>query len=217
MPVALVESAAGRPGELHVCRILPVGEVRIAVAELLRSGRTRSRSRKLDGRLNRVAVVGEARGDVLGGGGAPLPRSRARSASQASSELRCPIATSTSWSCTRRGWCAWTFPVATVRTPSDSARSRRAALRRASPRRVRALELDEEALRGRRRRARRAVASDLGRQGRRVHSPRGRRGRRALVERAQRSSRGFSRSARMRGREQAAEVRVAARRLARAA
>ena len=60
-----------------------------------------------------------------------LPR---RSGSQPSSEVRLRIATSASWRRVRRGWCAWTSPVATVGTPSVAASSSSAAFRRASPR-----------------------------------------------------------------------------------
>ena len=60
-----------------------------------------------------------------------LPR---RSGSEPSSDVHSRIATSTSCSCARRAWCACTSPVATVCTPSVSARSRSAAFRRTSPR-----------------------------------------------------------------------------------
>ena len=72
-----------------------------------------------------------------------LPR---RSGSQPSSEVRQRIATSTSWSAVRRGWCACASPVAPVWTPSASARSRSAALPARVAALVRALELDEEPL-----------------------------------------------------------------------
>ena len=60
-----------------------------------------------------------------------LPR---RSCSQPSSEVRQRIATSVSWRSVRRAAWACTLPVATVATPRCSARSRRAVLRRTSPR-----------------------------------------------------------------------------------
>ena len=65
MPVALIESPAADPGELHVCRIFPVGEVGVAIAELLRQVEPEP-FRKLDRGPKRVPIVRPARDHVLG-------------------------------------------------------------------------------------------------------------------------------------------------------
>ena len=97
------------------------------------SGRTRAARRGIALR-SAAARSKEKRSSISSGERRKLSRFPRRSGSQPSSEVRQRIATSTSWSSVRRGWCAWTSPVATVSTPRCSARSRRSALRRVSPR-----------------------------------------------------------------------------------
>ena len=96
----------------HVGRLGAVGEVGVAVAELLGQVE-REPVGELDRARDGVAVVGEALEHSAGESRTHswLPR---RSGSQPSSEVRWRMATSASWSAARRGWCAWTSPVATV-------------------------------------------------------------------------------------------------------
>ena len=131
--VALCERALADATQLGVGRLLAVGEVGIAVAELL--GQVELEP---GGQLGRAGDSGSGRrGSDRPSprvGGERTPRLPRRSRSEPSSVERWPMATSASWSTARRRLCECTSPVATVSTPSVSARSRNAALRRASPR-----------------------------------------------------------------------------------
>ena len=129
--IALVERAVADSLQLQIGGVDTVGEVGIAVAELLRQvelaavgdlAGAPSRSRAAGARASHPAPSRTA---------SWLPR---RSRSQPSSDVRCLIATSASCSRARARLCACTLPVATVGTPRSAASSVSRAFRFASPR-----------------------------------------------------------------------------------
>ena len=130
--------------QLHDRGLGAVGEVGIAVAELLREVELEPLG-ELDGARDRVAVVGEALEHVGGAARTDswLPR---RSRSQPSSEVRQRIATSTSCSAARRASCACTSPVATVCTLQRLGEIAQRCVAARVAALVRTLELDEEAV-----------------------------------------------------------------------
>ena len=135
---------ARRHGSAARSRDRPVGEVGVAVAELLRQVE-RQPLGQLGGSGDRVRSSGN-RSRISAGAASThswLPR---RSRSQPSSEVRQRTATSTSWSAARRASCACTSPVATVATFSCSARSRRRGVAARVAPFVRTLQLDVEAI-----------------------------------------------------------------------
>ena len=142
--VALVEGAVADAGELDVGGHVAVGEVGVAVAELLGEVE-REPSGELGGAGDGVAVVGETLGG-LGGRAQAASRLPRRSGSQPSSEVLLRTATSTSWSACAAGWWAWTSPVATVATPSVVGELAQAGVAARVAALVGALELDEEVL-----------------------------------------------------------------------
>ena len=173
--VALLEGAVADAGELPDRRLAGVGEVGVAVAEVL--GQVELEPLGELGRArDRVAVVREA---LL-----PLRRARAarsrgcRAARARSRRARCGSGSRRARPGARLAaeWCACASPVATVWTPSASARSRSAAQPARVAALVRALQLDEEPLAPegarQRRRAVRVATS-------RARAARSRRGRRA--------------------------------------
>ena len=180
--VAILERVPADRASWRIAGSLAVREVGVAVAELLRqvelepgsaSSTVRSAARRSK----------EKRSSISAGARSTLSRLPRRSGSQPSSEVRQRIATSASWSSVRRGWWAWTSPVATVSTPRCSARSREQQVAARVAPLVRALELDEEAVR------RRRPPGVRPRSGRRrrapgVRSPRGRRAPRTAPRRA---------------------------------
>ena len=122
-----------RGASWHVGGLVAVGEVGVAVAELLGEVELEPLG-ELGGARDGVAVVGEALGDLARAGAGRTRGCRAARARSRRARCGCGSRRARPAARARRGWCAWTSPVATVWTPSVSARSRRRALRRASPR-----------------------------------------------------------------------------------
>ena len=142
--IALLEGAVADVRKLDDRRLRAVREVRIAVAELLGQVEAQPLG-KLDGSSDRSAVLretlhhlGRREQDALVIA-APLGLAAVEGAAVTDGDEDVLQGA-------RREWCAWTSPVTIVRTPSDSARSRRPALRARVAALVGTLELDEETL-----------------------------------------------------------------------
>ena len=136
----LVEGAVADSGELRDRRLVPVREIRIAVAELL--GQVEFETRGQLRRARRLRIVGK-RSAIAAGGRRTLSWLPRRSRSQPSSDVLCLIATSASWSGARHAWCAWASPGDRPHAKRLGELTKRCVSPGVPPL-VRTLELDEE-------------------------------------------------------------------------